>query len=71
MLRIRYGLSTWGLILAAVQDAGPISLTAWWWIFPPDAILALASLTFVAFGMALETIIDPRLRREVDKQYKE
>jgi len=71
MLRIRYGLSTWGLILVAVQDARPISLTAWWWIFPPDAILALASFTFVALGMALETIIDPRLRREVNKQYKE
>jgi len=62
ILGIRHGLPTWGLILAAAEDARPISLAAWWWIFPPGAMLALTSFTFVALGMALETIIDPRLR---------
>jgi len=62
ILGIRHGLPTWGLILAEAQRNSPTSLNAWWWIFPPGAMLALTSFTFVALGMALETIIDPRLR---------
>jgi len=62
LLGIRHGLPTWGLILATAREASPTSLKAWWWIFPPGAMLALTSFTFVALGMALETIIDPRLR---------
>jgi len=62
ILGIRHGLPTWGLILAAAEENRSIAMTAWWWIFPPGAMLALTSFTFVALGMALETIIDPRLR---------
>ncbi len=63
VLGIYHGMPTWGLILAEARRAMPISLEAWWWILPPGIMISLTSFTFVALGIALETVVEPRLRR--------
>ncbi len=60
VLGLEHGWPTWGKVLAAARLAGRYD--AWWWIIPPGLLLALTSLTFVLLGMAIETIVEPRLR---------
>ncbi len=60
VLGIYHGYPTWGLILAGARQYGRIDL--WWWIIPPGLLIAITSLTFVLLGMALERIVEPRLR---------
>jgi len=62
VLGFRFGLVSWGAILSDVRSQMPVSLLAWWWVFPPGLCLALLSFTFVALGIAMETVVDPRLR---------
>jgi ABC-type dipeptide/oligopeptide/nickel transport system permease subunit len=65
ILGIRHGLPTWGSILAdarAYIGAGG-SYGIWWWILPPGLLIGLTSVAFVFLGLAIETIVDPRLRR--------
>lgn len=60
VLGLEHGWPTWGKVLAAARLAGRYD--AWWWVIPPGILLALTSLTFVLLGMAIETIVEPRLR---------
>lgn len=61
VLGIKHGFPTWGNILADARQYGTIS--QWWWILPPGFLIALVSLTFVLLGLALEKVVEPRLRR--------
>ncbi|HDN75890.1 MAG TPA: ABC transporter permease, partial [Acidilobales archaeon] len=60
VLGLEHGWPTWGKVLAAARLTGRYD--AWWWIIPPGILLALTSLTFVLLGMAIEVIVEPRLR---------
>ncbi len=60
VLGLEHGWPTWGRVLAAARMTGRYDV--WWWILPPGFLLALTSLTFVLLGMAIETIVEPRLR---------
>ncbi len=60
VLGIRHGFPTWGSILAEAREAG--YLYVWWWIIPPGLLISITSLTFVMLGMAIERIVEPRLR---------
>ncbi len=62
VLGIRHGLPTWGDILSRANEHREIAFGCWWWIIPPGVMLALTSFTFVSLGMALETMVEPRLR---------
>ncbi len=66
VIGLEHGWPTWGKILAdarsAIAEAGGTGWY-WWWIMPPGILLSLMSLTFVLLGMAIETIVEPRLRR--------
>lgn len=55
---------TWGHILhdANVYGAAPRGL--WWWIVPPGVMIAVTGLAFVFIGNALDTIVNPRLKRQ-------
>ncbi len=53
---------TWGKILHDAQQAKAVLKNAWWWVIPPGLAIAVTSLTFVMIGMALERIIEPRLK---------
>ena len=65
VLGIHHGLPTWGSILsdaeAYVRSGGSYGI--WWWILPPGILIGITSLAFVLLGLALETIVEPRLRR--------
>ena len=63
VLGIKHGLPTWGRILADAQANREIAYKMWWWILPPGFMLAITSLAFVLLGLAIETIVEPRLRR--------
>ncbi len=53
---------TWGKILHEAQKASAVLKNAWWWVVPPGLAIAVTALTFVMIGMALERIIEPRLK---------
>jgi len=61
VLGIRHGYPTWGNILSEARLNGTIS--QWWWILPPGFLIAIVSLTFVLLGLALEKVVEPKLRR--------
>lgn len=54
---------TWGQILhdANVYGAAPRGL--WWWIMPPGIMIAITGLSFVFIGNALDSIVNPKLKR--------
>jgi peptide/nickel transport system permease protein len=60
ILGIRHGWPTWGAVLSSARDLGRYDV--WWWILPPGVLLSLTSLTFIALGLAMEKIVEPRLR---------
>jgi len=60
VLGLEHGWPTWGKVLASARMSARYDI--WWWILPPGILLAVTSLTFVLLGMAIETIVEPRLR---------
>jgi ABC-type dipeptide/oligopeptide/nickel transport system permease subunit len=65
VLGIRHNLPTWGTVLAQARDyifSGG-SYNIWWWILPPGLLMGLMSIAFVFLGLALETVVEPRLKR--------
>ncbi|MEM0377912.1 MAG: ABC transporter permease subunit, partial [Thermosphaera sp.] len=60
VLGIRHGWPTWGAILSRARDTGRYDI--WWWILPPGIMLSLTSLAFILLGLAVEKIVEPRLR---------
>jgi peptide/nickel transport system permease protein len=60
ILGIRHGWPTWGAVLSRARDLGRYDV--WWWILPPGILLSVTSLTFIALGLAIEKIVEPRLR---------
>jgi len=62
VLGLRHGWPTWGAVLAEARAAGLAGYSAWWWILTPGLLLSLTSLAFVLLGLAVEKIVEPRLR---------
>jgi peptide/nickel transport system permease protein len=60
VLGLRHGWPTWGSLLADARAEYRYDI--WWWIIPPGLMLSLTSLTFVLLGLAIERIVEPRLR---------
>ncbi|MCX8185232.1 MAG: ABC transporter permease [Sulfolobales archaeon] len=55
--------ATWGRMINEAYYQGALLMNAWWWIVPPIAGLIMLAAGFVLFGMALDEIVNPRLRR--------
>jgi peptide/nickel transport system permease protein len=55
---------TWGQILHDANTYGAASRGLWWWIMPPGIMIALTGLAFVFIGNALDTIANPKLKRQ-------
>ena len=60
VLGLRHGWPTWGSVLSSARAENRFDV--WWWILPPGLMLSLTSLTFVLLGLAIERIVEPRLR---------
>ena len=54
---------TWGQILHDANTFGAASRGLWWWIVPPGIMIAITGLAFVFIGNALDSIINPKLKR--------
>jgi ABC-type dipeptide/oligopeptide/nickel transport system permease subunit len=54
---------TWGRMINEMFYQGAFIMNAWWWIVPPIAGLIMLAAGFILFGMALDEIVNPRLRR--------
>ncbi len=54
---------TWGQILHDANIFGAAARGLWWWIVPPGVMIALTGLAFVFIGNAMDTIVNPKLKR--------
>ena len=54
---------TWGQILHDANTYGAAAQGFWWWIVPPGILIAVTGLAFVFIGNALDSIINPKLKR--------
>ena len=54
---------TWGQILHDANTFGAAARGLWWWIVPPGLMIAVTGLAFVFIGNALDSIINPKLKR--------
>ncbi len=54
---------TWGHILHDANTFGAAARGLWWWVMPPGVMIAIAGLAFVFIGNALDTIVNPKLKR--------
>lgn len=55
-------LPTWGQILHDAQIYSAAIRGLWWWVLPPGLMIAIAGLSFVLIGNAIETILNPKRR---------
>ena len=56
-------IPTWGQILQAGLSTGALYVGYWWWVLPPGLLIVLTALAFALLALALEPIVDPRLRQ--------
>ncbi len=56
-------LPTWGQILERGFRTGAVYLGYWWWVLPPGLLIVFTAITFLLLALALEPIVNPRLRR--------
>ena len=54
---------TWGQILHDANTFGAAARGLWWWIIPPGLMIAVTGLAFVFIGNALDSIINPKLKK--------
>ncbi len=59
------GFPSWGKMLHEAYNGGAITSGAWWWIMPPIFGVTTMALGFALIGMALDEIVNPRLRRRM------
>ncbi len=52
-------IPTWGKMIYEAQN----SLSSWWWVLSPGIMIAVTGMTFVFIGNALDTILNPKLRK--------
>ncbi|WP_292000388.1 ABC transporter permease [Caldivirga sp.] len=54
---------TWGTILYYAEEYGALETGMWWWVIPPGILITLVAVTFIVTALAIEPIVNPRLRR--------
>lgn len=54
---------SWGRTLNEAYFGGAIIKGAWWWIMPPILGVTSIAVGFALIGMALDEVVNPRLRR--------
>ena len=59
-------LPTWGQVLENGYRTGAVYLGYWWWVGAPGLLIILTAVTFMLLSLALEPIVNPRLRRSDD-----
>lgn len=57
-------LPTWGQILEDGFRTGAVFLGYWWWVVSPGVFIVVTALTFMLLALAMEPVVNPRLRRQ-------
>ena len=55
-------IPTWGQILEQGFRTGAVYVGYWWWVLPPGLLIVLTAVTFALLALALEPVVNPRLR---------
>lgn len=55
-------IPTWGQMLQAGFQTGALYVGYWWWVIPPGALIIFTAVAFMLLALAMEPIVDPRLR---------
>jgi len=55
-------LPSWGKIIEESFRGSSLQLGMWWWFLPPGLLIMLAAITFVFIALALEPIVNPKLK---------
>jgi peptide/nickel transport system permease protein len=56
-------IPTWGQMLQAGFQTGALYVGFWWWVIPPGVLIIFTALAFMLLALAMEPIVDPRLRK--------
>jgi len=56
-------IPTWGQMLEAGFRTGALYVGYWWWVIPPGVLIVVTALAFMLLALAMEPIVDPRLRK--------
>ena len=56
-------IPTWGQILESGFRTGAVYLGYWWWVIPPGVLIIITAVTFMLLSLAMEPVLNPRLRR--------
>ena len=56
-------LPTWGQVLEDGFRTGAVFLGYWWWVVSPGLLIVITAVTFMLLALAMEPIVNPRLRR--------
>jgi len=56
-------IPTWGQMLEAGFRTGALYVGYWWWVLPPGLLIVLTALAFMLLALAMEPVVDPRLRK--------
>jgi peptide/nickel transport system permease protein len=62
-LGIGSGETSWGAMLQVALSSGAATAGYWWMVFPPGIAIVVVVLGFTLVGRAIESIINPTLRR--------
>lgn len=54
---------TWGQMLEQGFRTGALYVGYWWWVIPPGMLIVFTAIAFMLLALAMEPIVDPRLRR--------
>lgn len=54
---------TWGTLLYYAEQYGALETGMWWWVVPPGLLITFVAVTFIITALAVEPIVNPRLRR--------
>jgi peptide/nickel transport system permease protein len=57
-------LPTWGQILEDGFRTGAVFLGYWWWVVSPGLLIVITAMTFMLLALAMEPIVNPKLRRD-------
>ena len=56
-------IPTWGQMLEAGFRTGALYAGYWWWVIPPGVMIIFTALGFMLLALAMESVVDPRLRK--------
>lgn len=56
-------IPTWGQLLESGFRTGALYVGYWWWVIPPGVLIIVTAMAFTMIALAMEQVVDPRLRQ--------